>query len=90
MLSSSRYFGSMPAVMVIYASFVATSTATFEIVGPDDSVGPKILLTSAVHVYLTAWEAAAQYEPVLANDPLGCLWWSSALRAIVKKAMDRQ
>ena len=64
MLSSSREFGSMPDVTVIYAYFVATSTATFEIVVPDDSVGAKVLLASAVHVSLTAWEAAAQYERV--------------------------
>ncbi|HTV04843.1 MAG TPA: hypothetical protein VME86_05700 [Acidobacteriaceae bacterium] len=69
MLSSSRDFGSMPDVSVIYACFIATSTATFEIVVRMTSVGPKVLLTSAVHDYLTAWEAAAQHEPGLANDP---------------------
>ena len=43
---SPRDFGSMPDVMVIYASFVATSTATFEIVALDDSLGAKVLLAS--------------------------------------------
>jgi hypothetical protein len=34
-------FGSMPDVTVIYAYFVATSTATFEIVALDDSLGAR-------------------------------------------------
>ena len=59
----------MSDVTVIYAYFVATSTATFEIVVPDDSVGAKLLLASTVHAYLTSWEAACTIRAGFANEP---------------------